>query len=106
MMGVNTSRLKLVVILFSTLAVGAAVAFSGVISFVGLLVPHAMRLIGGVDNRYVLISSSIAGALVLSLADLVSRLVIQPLELPIGVITALLGTPVFLIILLREKNKM
>jgi len=105
MMGVNTSRLKIVVILFSTLAVGAAVAFSGVISFVGLLVPHAIRLFGGVDNRYVLVASSIAGALVLTLADLLSRLIIQPLELPIGVITALLGTPVFLFILIRDKNK-
>ncbi|MGJ1317393.1 FecCD family ABC transporter permease [Sphingobacterium spiritivorum] len=106
MMGVNTGKLKVLVITFSTLAVGAAVAFSGVISFVGLLVPHAIRLVGGVDNRYVLVASALAGALVLTLSDLVARTIIQPLELPIGVITALLGTPVFLYILIRDKSKM
>lgn len=106
MMGIDTGKLKLRIIIFSTLAVGAAVAFSGVISFVGLLVPHTIRLFGGVDNRYVIPASALAGAFVLTVADLVARILIPPVELPIGVITALIGTPVFLYILMRDKSKM
>lgn len=105
MMGLQTKRLKIIIIVFSTLAVGAAVSFAGVISFVGLLVPHVLRLIGSVDNRFLLPASLIGGALVLNVADLVARTIILPLELPIGVITALIGAPVFIIILIREKKK-
>ena len=93
--GVSTRRLKIWVVLFSTLAVGVSVAFSGIIAFVGLLVPHTLRLIGTVDNRFLLPASLIAGAIVLNLADLLARTIIQPLELPIGVVTALVGAPVF-----------
>lgn len=106
MMGVSTRRLKIWVVLFSTLAVGVSVAFSGIIAFVGLLVPHTLRLIGTVDNRFLLPASLIAGAIVLNLADLLARTIIQPLELPIGVVTALVGAPVFLAILIREKRKL
>ncbi len=105
MMGLNPKRLKIFVILFSTLAVGVSVAFSGIIAFVGLLVPHTLRLIGSVDNRFLLPASLLGGALTLNLSDLIARTVIQPLELPIGVITAIIGAPVFLIILVREKRK-
>ncbi|PRD55808.1 Fe3+-siderophore ABC transporter permease [Sphingobacterium gobiense] len=103
LLGMRTDRVKLWVITLGTLAVGASVAVSGIIGFVGLLVPHTVRLMGGADNRYVLIASTIMGATVLTLADVLSRTLAAPIELPIGVITALLGTPVFLYILITEK---
>ncbi len=103
MLGVQIDSLKRLVILLSTLAVGSSVAFCGIIGFVGLIVPHMIRLIAGADNRYVLWGSVFFGALVLTLSDVISRVIIAPIELPLGVITALLGTPVFLYILLKEK---
>ncbi|NGM62218.1 iron ABC transporter permease [Sphingobacterium sp. SGG-5] len=103
MLGMRTDYIKRWVIVLSTLAVGASVAVSGIIGFVGLLVPHTVRLMGGVDHKYVLPASMILGATVLTLADVLSRVLVAPIELPIGVITALLGTPVFLYILIKEK---
>ena len=105
MMGLNTKRMKILTILFSTLAVGASVAFAGIIAFVGLLVPHTLRLLGSVDNRFLLPASLLGGALILNLSDLVARTIIQPLELPIGVVTAIIGAPVFLLILIQQKGK-
>jgi iron complex transport system permease protein len=104
-LGVNTARLKKAVILLTTLAVGASVAVSGVIGFVGLLVPHLIRLAGGVDNRFVIPASALGGALILTIADLVARLITAPVEQPIGVITALMGAPLFLYLLIRDKKK-
>ncbi|WP_126972699.1 FecCD family ABC transporter permease [Gynurincola endophyticus] len=105
-LGMRPSVIKRRVVLLATLAVGAAVSVSGIIGFVGLLVPHLIRLIGGVDNRYVLPASAIMGALVLTVADMLSRILVPPIELPIGVITALLGTPVFIYILIKDKKKL
>ncbi|WP_442587409.1 FecCD family ABC transporter permease [Pedobacter sp. AW31-3R] len=103
-LGMRTSKVKLRVVILCTMAVGASVAASGIIGFVGLLVPHMTRLIGGVDNRYVLPASALMGALVLCLSDLLARMLTVPMEQPIGVITALIGSPVFLYILLKDKN--
>lgn len=105
-LGVRTSGVKKTIVLLSTLAVGSAVSVTGIIGFVGLLVPHTVRLIGGVDNRYVLPASALLGALVLTVADMIARVVTAPMELPIGVVTALLGTPVFLYILIKDKKKL
>ncbi|MNR05248.1 Hemin transport system permease protein HmuU [compost metagenome] len=88
------------------MAVGASVAVSGIIGFVGLLVPHTIRLLIGVDHKYVLPASALMGALMLTLADMLCRTIIAPIELPIGVITALLGTPLFLYILIKDKKKL
>lgn len=104
-LGMRPASIKQRVVLLSTLAVGASVAVSGIIGFVGLLVPHIVRLIGGVDNRYVLPASALLGALVLTVADMLARILLPPAELPIGVITALLGAPVFLSILIKDKKK-
>ena len=101
----QTDKVKKWVVILSTLAVGASVAVSGVIGFVGLVVPHTVRLMGGADYRYVLIGSMLMGGVVLTLADVISRVLVAPIELPIGVITALLGTPVFLYILVKDKTK-
>jgi len=105
-LGLNPSRTKMQVVVLATMAVGASVAVSGIIGFIGLLVPHTIRLMGGVDHKFVLPASALLGALSLTLADLLSRSLVAPIELPIGVITALLGTPIFLYILIKEKNKL
>ena len=105
-LGMRTSRVKLLIVILSTLAVGASVAVSGIIGFVGLLVPHMVRLMGGVDNKFVLPASALTGALVLCIADVLARMLTAPVEQPIGVVTALIGTPVFLYILIRDKKKL
>ncbi|MNE70791.1 Hemin transport system permease protein HmuU [compost metagenome] len=104
-MGQRPDRVKIRVIILATMAVGAAVSVAGIIGFVGLLVPHAVRMLGGSDNRYVLLSSALLGSVILTMADLIARTVAMPSELPIGVVTALLGTPMFLYILIRDKKK-
>jgi iron complex transport system permease protein len=105
-LGLRINRVKRNVVILSTMAVGAAVAVSGIIGFVGLLVPHTVRLLIGVDNKYVLPASALMGALMLTLADMLCRTIIAPIELPIGVVTALLGTPLFLYILIKDKKKL
>lgn len=103
LLGMRTDRVKRWVVILSTLAVGASVAVSGIIGFVGLIIPHTVRLMGGADHRFVLPASLLLGALVLTLADVIARVLVAPIELPIGVITALLGTPIFLYILIKDK---
>ncbi|SES11680.1 iron complex transport system permease protein [Pedobacter rhizosphaerae] len=103
--GLDPNRIKIWVVILSTMAVGASVSVSGIIGFIGLLIPHMTRLLGGVDHRFVIPVSALMGALVLSIADMVSRMIVQPIELPIGVVTALMGAPVFLYILIRDKKK-
>lgn len=105
-LGLKVNVIKRNVVVLATMGVGASVAVSGIIGFIGLLVPHIIRLIMGVDNRHVLPASAIFGALMLTLADMVCRTIVAPIELPIGVITALLGTPVFLYILIKDKRKL
>ncbi|MES2454652.1 MAG: iron ABC transporter permease [Bacteroidota bacterium] len=105
-LGLNVGTVKRNVVILATMAVGAAVAVSGIIGFVGLLVPHTIRLLIGVDNKHVLPASALCGALMLTLADMLCRTLIAPVELPIGVITALLGTPLFLYILIKDKKKL
>ena len=100
-LGVDTERTKRVVFLAASLLTGAAVAFAGVIGFVGLLVPHAVRAVAGNDQRTLLPLSALAGAALLVAADAVSRAALAPAELPIGAITAALGAPLFAWLLLR-----
>ncbi|MCP4520694.1 MAG: iron ABC transporter permease [Cytophagales bacterium] len=104
-MGVNVSRLKVIVIILTTMAVGASVAIAGMIGFIGLVIPHILRLITGPNHKILLPASMLLGAIVLILSDLLSRTIFAPTELPIGIITSLLGTPLFLSILLKEKRK-
>lgn len=104
-LGIPVDRLKIQVIVLSTLAVGASVAVAGIIGFIGLVVPHILRMMGGFNQRYILIGSSLAGALLLTGSDLLARVLVAPAELPIGIITALIGTPVFVWILLRHKKE-
>jgi iron complex transport system permease protein len=102
-LGVNLKKLQIAIIILNVLLVAVATAFVGVISFVGLVVPHLLRLMKGSDNRFLLLGSALLGAILLSLADLASRLLLAPAELPIGIVTSLVGVPVF-IALLRKKQ--
>ena len=103
-LGVAVERTRRTAILGAALAVGAAVAVSGLIGFVGLVVPHMLRLALGPDHRIVLPGSALLGALLLLLADLLARTVASPAELPIGIVTALIGAPFFLWLLRRERR--
>ena len=103
-MGVPIQRLKYAAIVSVAAAVGASVAVSGGIGFVGIVVPHMLRLVIGPDNRYLLPASALLGASLLLLADAVSRTIVAPAELPIGIVTALAGAPFFLWILLRKRG--
>lgn len=104
-LGVDMRRLRISSIALSTLAVGVAVAMAGNIGFVALIVPHIIRKTFGPDHRIVLPGSAIGGAAILTYADALARTLVAPSELPIGVITAIMGAPVFLYILLSEHNR-
>lgn len=103
-LGINVGQVKLVIIIAATLTTAAAVAFSGLIGFVGLVVPHAARLVVGPDHKRLLPLAALGGAGFLMLADLLARTVIAPEELPLGVVTAFAGAPFFLYLLRRAKN--
>jgi iron complex transport system permease protein len=102
-LGVNVNRLKWIVLSVNVVIVAVATAFTGVISFVGLVVPHILRMIGGADNRYLIVGSALMGATLLTLADLLARLVVRPAELPIGIVTSAVGVPVFIFLLRRRR---
>jgi iron complex transport system permease protein len=97
--GVDPEKLKRRIMFFNTAMVSVATAFVGVISFMGLIVPHLMRMLLGGDNRKLLPASMLAGAALLVLADMGARLLLAPAELPIGIITSLVGAPAFIILL-------
>ena len=101
--GVDVKKGKTFVLIGASLLTGAAVAVSGSIGFVGLVIPHLVRLVTGPNHRHVLPLSLIIGGAFLILADLMARTIIAPKELPIGVITALIGAPVFAFLLIRER---
>ena len=103
-LGVRVGRVKLWSYLVTSLLVAAAVAASGVIGFVGLIVPHAVRILWGSDHRFLLPASLLAGASFLLITDTVARTVVAPAELPTGVITALIGVPVFIVLLVRSEG--
>ena len=103
-LGVPVQRLKHVTIIMVSAVVGACVAISGGIGFVGIVVPHLLRLFIGPDNRYLLPASALLGAIMLMAADAVSRTIVAPAELPIGIVTAAVGAPFFLWILLRRRG--
>ena len=103
-LGLNVERFKLGLITVATLATAAAVSVSGIIGFVGLMVPHAVRLALGPDHRTLVPMAALLGALFMVLADLLARTIIAPAEIPIGVITALIGGPFFLYLLKKQRR--
>ena len=104
-LGVDVARLRLTVVLAATLGTAAAVAVSGLIGFVGIIVPHTVRLTAGASYRIVLPVSMIGGAAFLVLADVAARTVQAPAEVPIGVITAIAGAPFFLFVLRSRRTR-
>jgi iron complex transport system permease protein len=100
-LGVDADKLKRRVMLLNTAMVSVATAFVGVISFMGLIVPHVLRLLIGSDNKKLLPASMLAGTILLTLADMGARLLLAPAEVPIGIITSLVGAPIFIILLKR-----
>jgi iron complex transport system permease protein len=103
-LGVNVQRLKAIVTLLATISVGVCTAFCGMVGFIGLIAPHCVRLIAGPDHRVVVPASALLGASLVLLADLVARTAFAPAELPLGVLTALLGAPFFLMLLLSQRR--
>lgn len=104
-LGVNVNKVKRQIILLAAVAVGAAVAVAGMIGFVGLIVPHLVRMTMGPDHRYLLPASALLGGLFLLCADMLSRTLIAPAELPIGLITSIIGGPFFIgLIMFRAKS--
>ena len=104
-LGIGVEWLKRRLIIYTSLGVGIAVAVAGTIAFVGLVVPHLIRLLIGPNHLYLLPASALLGGLLLVSADAVSRVAVAPAELPIGVVTALLGVPFFISILIRQRNR-
>ncbi len=104
-MGLPVTRAKTVILLAASLTTAAAVAFSGIIGFIGLIAPHIMRLWFGPDYRRLLPLAAIGGAGALLVADVLARLLMRPQELPVGVVTAVAGAPFFLWVLRRAKNQ-
>jgi len=104
-LGLSVRRAKGLIILSASLVTAAAVAFSGIIGFIGLIIPHVVRILWGADYRRLLPLSLLGGASALLLADLLARLLLAPQELPVGIITSLAGAPFFLWILWRNRKK-
>ncbi|WP_311790169.1 MULTISPECIES: iron ABC transporter permease [Pantoea] len=103
-MGIDVRRTQRQLLVLSALLVGAAVSVSGIIGFVGLVVPHMMRFCLGSDHRWMLPGSALAGAILLLLADTLARIIVAPAEMPVGLLTSLLGGPWFLWLILRQQR--
>jgi iron complex transport system permease protein len=104
-LGINVERVKRRIILLTALGVGAAVAVAGTISFVGLIVPHIIRMLIGPDHRFLIPGTALAGAILLVLADGFARVLVAPAELPAGILTALLGAPFFFSLLVQRRHR-
>lgn len=104
-LGVDTHAVRLQSIILVSLVTGAAVAFAGVIAFVGLVVPHALRLVIGPDHRRLLPTSALGGALMVCVSDLLARTVVSPTELPVGVFTTIVGGPLFFWLLYKANTQ-
>lgn len=105
-LGVDTQKLKTTLILLCAMGVGVTVSIAGMIGFIGLIIPHLGRLIAGPDHRHLIPVSALLGALLLTLADMFARVAVMPAELPVGIVTAMLGAPFFLYLLFQQRGKM
>ncbi len=104
-LGIDVQRIKRQLIFLTALGVGVSVALAGLIGFVGLVIPHMVRLLIGPDHRALLPASALAGASLLLIADSIARVVVLPAELPTGILTALLGAPFFVVLLLKQQGE-
>lgn len=104
-LGINAEKFKRTVLILCSVIVGAVVSTGGTIGFLGLVAPHIVRIIWGSDNRKLLPYSALLGAGILMLSDAIGRVLIQPMEIPVGVMTSIMGGPFFIILLRRQKQK-
>jgi iron complex transport system permease protein len=104
-LGVNSKRVLAVTMVLETLATAAIIAFTGVIGFVCLISPHIARMLIGSDHRFLIPCSALIGALLLVCSDTVARLILQPAELPVGIVTSMLGVPFFIYILVSKRRQ-
>ncbi|MFB0989308.1 MAG: iron ABC transporter permease [Porticoccaceae bacterium] len=103
-LGINVQRVKRRLIVLTALGVGVSVAVAGLVGFVGLIMPHIIRLMIGPDHRWLIPASGLAGAVLLVIADSLARVVVTPAELPTGILTAILGAPFFVVLLLQQRK--
>lgn len=101
-LGIDVRRAKLLIVLATAAAVGAAVAVAGIVGFIGIVTPHIVRLLTGPDHRVLLPASAMLGATIVLAADMLARVIVAPAELPLGIVTALVGAPFFLHLVLRR----
>ncbi|MGA9853006.1 MAG: iron ABC transporter permease [Gammaproteobacteria bacterium] len=104
-LGINPGRLILVLIIINTLMVAVDTAMVGIIAFIGLVIPHVLRMMKSADYTFLLPGSALLGAFSMEAIDIVARVIVKPAELPIGIITAVIGAPVFIWILIRQQRK-
>jgi iron complex transport system permease protein len=104
-LGIEVEKDKIRILALGSLLTATAVSISGLVGFVGLVVPHAVRMNLGPDHRLLLPASALAGAGFLIIADLVARIILAPMEIPVGVITAIIGAPFFLYLLRRTRRE-
>jgi len=104
-LGVQTEKVKVILLVLASIIAASAVSVSGIIGFIGLITPHIMRLIAGPDHKVLLPVSAIAGGIVLLFSDTLARTVLEPREIPVGIITSIIGVPFFIYLLLRAKRK-
>jgi iron complex transport system permease protein len=102
--GVQVSRLKVQLVILATMSVAAGVAVAGIIGFIGLIVPHIVRQFTGPDHRILIPGAALSGAVLLTIADLLCRTIVAPAELPVGIITAVIGAPFFIWLIVKEKK--
>lgn len=105
-LGIETERVKKYLFVIAALMTGAVVSVSGMIGFVGMVVPHAVRMLVGPDHRVLLPASMLVGGMFLTASDAIARTVLSPTEMPVGIVTALVGGPMFLYLLLRRKDQL
>jgi iron complex transport system permease protein len=103
-LGVNISRLMMVTLTLATVITSSTIAFTGVVGFVGLIAPHICRMLIGSDHRFLLPCSCLMGAIILLLSDTLARLVLAPVEIPVGIVTSLIGVPFFIYLLMKNKR--
>jgi iron complex transport system permease protein len=104
--GINVAATRILTMIISTLMVAGIVSFTGTIGFVGLVAPHIVRLLVGTDNKVIVPASGLTGALLLVVADTVARTIISPVILPVGAVTAFLGVPLFVYLIVRKTGAM
>jgi iron complex transport system permease protein len=104
-LGVETEKLKKLIIIISSMIMAVSVSFSGIIGFVGFLVPHMVRIVFGPNNKALIPFSALGGAVFLLFSDTIARTIASPAELPVGAVTALIGSPYFIYLLIKMKKR-